>query len=184
MNTMKRSKLYYYLGVAGALVVPALSVAAVNIPNVFSAGDTVSSSKMNENFTTLRDAINTLESQVEDLQAELDEARTAAGYITLSNGDHLPYYRKVLNGTRSGSTTTLAHGISGNPATERRFLGCDVVVNYNSGGPRQTQNMNSTSGASTPTYCDMDDTNLIIAWYNSGALDFQVSLFYTNDPIE
>src|SRR5262245_56806458 len=154
---MKYPKLYYYLGIVGALGVPALAVAAVNIPHVFHAGDEVSSSGMNENFSTLADAVNALEAQLATLEADLDDARSAAGYITLQSGDQQPYYRKVLKGTRSGSTTTLPHGIPGNPATERRFLGCEVMVNYEESGPRQTMNLNTGSGSLTPNYCDMDD---------------------------
>jgi len=182
---MKHSKLYNYLGIAGALAVPALAIAAVNIPNVFNAGDTVSASAMNQNFTVLKNAHDALETQVATLQTQLTEARAAAGYITQASGKTIPYYRKVLKGTRSSATTTtLAHGIQGNPATQRRFLGCEITVNYDNNGPRQTINLNSSSGGSTPLYCDMDDTNLSIAWYYSGALEFQVSLLYTTQPLD
>jgi hypothetical protein len=125
-----------------------------------------------------------LEQQVADLRDELEEARAAAGYITLNNGTKLPYYRKVFTGTRTSTTTTIAHGISGNPASERRFIGCEVVVNYESAGLRQTLNLNSASGASTPTWCDMDDSELIIGWYNDSERDYQVSLEYTLDPLQ
>ena len=181
---MTDSKIYRYLGITGALLAPTLAVAATQIPHVFQTGDPVSSSEMNANFSSLGNAVDMLEQQLAGLQAELDEARTAAGHITLSNGTRVPYYRKVLKATRSGTTTTIPHGITGNPASERRFIGCEVMVNYDSNGPRQTSALNIASGASTATYCDMDDTTLLVNWYNSGALEFQISLLYTAEPLD
>ncbi len=181
---MTDTKIYRYLGIAGALLVPTFAVAATQIPYVFQAGDPVSATEMNANFSTLDGAVNNLEEHLSDLQAELAEARAAAGYITLANGTRVPYYRKLLKGTRTSATTTLAHGISGNPATERRFIGCEVMVNYDSGGPRQTVALNVNSGASTATYCDMDDTTLLVNWYNTSTREFQVSLLYTTQPLE
>jgi hypothetical protein len=95
----------------------------------------------------------------------------------------VPYFRKVMKMTRTGATTTIAHGISGNPATERRFIGCEVLRNYDSGGPRQTINLNSSSGASTAQWCDMDDTSLVVSFYNATEAEFLVSLLYTAEPI-
>lgn len=65
---MKHSKLYTYLGIAGALLVPAFAVAAVEIPNVFEGGDPVSASQMNENFAAMAEAIEALEEKVEALE--------------------------------------------------------------------------------------------------------------------
>ena len=65
---MKNSKIYTYLGIAGALLVPALAVAAIDIPNVFAGGEPVSASQMNENFEAMADAIDTLETKVEALE--------------------------------------------------------------------------------------------------------------------
>ncbi|HEY6725928.1 MAG TPA: hypothetical protein VI197_17965 [Polyangiaceae bacterium] len=65
---MKQSKLYTHLGIAGALLVPALAVAAVEIPNVFEGGDPVSASQMNENFEAMADAIDALEARVEKFE--------------------------------------------------------------------------------------------------------------------
>lgn len=65
---MKHSKLYTHLGIAGALLIPALAVAAVEIPNVFEGGDPVSASEMNENFEVMANAIEALEAKVETLE--------------------------------------------------------------------------------------------------------------------
>ena len=179
---MKRAKVYHHLGILGALALPGLAVAAVEIPNVFSAGDPVSSSAMNENFSSVGASIEALQTTVASLQGELDEARSAAGYITLANGASAPYFRKVVKLTRTGAITTVPHGISGSPATERRFIGCEVTRNYDSNGPRQTVNLNSASGASTAEWCDMDDTNLVVSFYNATEAEFLVSLLYTAEP--
>ena len=174
--------------IASALLFAAgfVALSAHSVPDLveFKAGDSVSAAAFNTNFNNIADSIAALDDQVADLQNELDEARSAAGYITLKNGKKLPYYRKVFTGTRTSTTTTIAHGISGNPATERRFIGCEVVVNYDSSGPRQTLNLNTPSGASTPTWCDMDDTDLLVGWYDGSSRDYQVSLEYTLDPLE
>ena len=65
---MKHSKLYTHLGIAGALLIPALAVAAVEIPNVFEGGNPVSASEMNDNFKAMADAIDALEAKVETLE--------------------------------------------------------------------------------------------------------------------
>src|SRR6187549_957891 len=77
---MKHSKVYTYLGIAGALLVPAFAVASVEIPNVFEGGNPVSASEMNENFEVMADALEALEAKVETLEnaglqapIELDE---------------------------------------------------------------------------------------------------------------
>jgi len=66
---MKHAKLYTYLGIAGALLVPAIAVAAIEIPNVFEGGDPVSASEMNENFEVMASAIEVLEHKVEALES-------------------------------------------------------------------------------------------------------------------
>jgi hypothetical protein len=181
---MRSPKIYPYFGVAGAIAVPALAIAAVEIPNVFQAGDAVSASQMNANFQSIAAPVEALQAQVATLQADLAEAQSVAGYLTQPNGSVVPYYLKVLTGTKTSTVTTLAHGIPGSPATQRRFIGCEVVVNYNSSGPRQTLNLNSPTGPSTPNWCDMDDTNLVIGWHDPAERAFQVSLLYLGSPIQ
>src|SRR6187551_3215285 len=63
------SKLYTHLGMAGALLIPALAVAAVDIPHMFKGGDRVSASEMNQNFEAMAEAIEALEAKVEALES-------------------------------------------------------------------------------------------------------------------
>jgi hypothetical protein len=70
-----------WLGVAGALLLPPLAVAALEIPNTFSAGDPISASQMNDNFQTVK-------AKVEELEGLLGTHATTEAWIapTLLNG--------------------------------------------------------------------------------------------------
>lgn len=68
---MKYSRSYTHLGIAGALLIPTLAVAAVDIPNVFEGGDPVSAAEMNENFDTVAMAVDALETSVGALEARI-----------------------------------------------------------------------------------------------------------------
>ncbi len=61
---MKEAKSWRWLGVVGALLLPALAVAAVGIPNTFSAGDVISASEMNENFDAVKAKMDELEAKL------------------------------------------------------------------------------------------------------------------------
>ena len=61
---MKEVKSWRWLGVAGALIVPTLAVAALQIPNTFSPGDRISASEMNENFAAVKTKVDALEAQL------------------------------------------------------------------------------------------------------------------------
>lgn len=64
---MKGSNLkHFFLG--AALVASGLWAAAVTIPNTFSAGEVISSAKMNANFATLKAATDTLEGKATTLE--------------------------------------------------------------------------------------------------------------------
>ncbi|MDD9968650.1 MAG: hypothetical protein OXR73_20585 [Myxococcales bacterium] len=122
-----------------------------------------------------------LEAKLATLQSELDELREAAGYITLPDNRRVPYYRKLIRATKNSTRETIAHGIPGNPATTRRFIGCEYMVNHSPNG--QTTNVNSQSGASTLSFCDLDDTNLTTEWASATSREYQVSLIYTKVPL-
>jgi hypothetical protein len=59
-----------WLGTGLALLVPALAVGALALPHQFKAGTPVSASAINENFSTLTDAIDSLVTSVEQLQGK------------------------------------------------------------------------------------------------------------------
>jgi len=59
-----------WLGTGLALLVPALAVGALALPHKFKAGTPVSAAAMNENFSTLTDAIDSLVTSVEQLQGK------------------------------------------------------------------------------------------------------------------
>ena len=49
------------LGVAGALLLPALAVAAFSVPHSFSAGEVISSQQMNSNFAAIKTELEALQ---------------------------------------------------------------------------------------------------------------------------
>jgi hypothetical protein len=57
------------LGVAGAVLLPALAIAAFDIPNSFTAGTVISSSKVNRNFEAVADELTALQNRVAALEA-------------------------------------------------------------------------------------------------------------------
>lgn len=126
---MKHSKLYTYLGITGALLVPALAVAAIEIPNVFEGGDPVSASEMNQNFEALADALEQLEEKVEKLEgAGLQAPVEAAQFPGPFTGLEV-VYRAVTDGVMSvaaaGDTprsTAVRFDLS---STEDGALNCD-----------------------------------------------------------
>lgn len=62
------------LGIVGAVCIPAATVAALEIPNRFEAGDPVSASSMNENFDAVKAEVEALQTAVDELQDELANA--------------------------------------------------------------------------------------------------------------
>ena len=78
---MKHIKIVRWIGVAGAVLVPALAVAALEIPNTFAAGQRVSAAEMNANFAAL-------DAKVEELETRLNQHATNEAWIapTLLNG--------------------------------------------------------------------------------------------------
>ena len=72
-------KLARWLGVAGALLVPAVAVAVLDIPNTFSAGQTVSAALMNANFAAIK-------SKVEELEGDL-ASRSVNTWVELPNSN-------------------------------------------------------------------------------------------------
>ncbi len=75
---------------------------AVTIPNTFADGDVVSSSKMNQNFQALKNAVDTLEAKVaalETAKADLESklAAVTAGSLALPSRDGALGYYQALN---------------------------------------------------------------------------------------
>jgi hypothetical protein len=68
------------VGIALAVCVPALAVAAVELPHVFKAGEKVSAAEMNENFEALQ-------AKLQELEQRLDAEKTHVAYDTLSPFD-------------------------------------------------------------------------------------------------
>ena len=64
-SKMKKTAIYRGIGIAGALFVPALAIAAFTVPNTFVAETVISASAMNQNFDAVA-------SELELLQARLD----------------------------------------------------------------------------------------------------------------
>src|SRR5688572_27783903 len=108
---MKHSKLYTHLGIAGALLVPALAVAAVEIPNVFEGGDPVSASQMNENFQVMTDAIEALEARVEKFENAGLQAPIALNTHTGPLADLRNVYQVHTDGVMSARG--MGEGLSG-----------------------------------------------------------------------
>lgn len=177
-----RTKSWVAVAVVGASVLLVSRVRAVGNLVHFSAGDPVSAADFNSNFDTLHGAIEDLEGELVTLQADLTEARSAAGYLTAPDGATMPYYRKVIQATKASTSTTIAHGVSGSPATERRFVSCQVVTNYAT--DKQDIPYNTTDGASGLFWCDLDDTNVSITWATATSMPYQVVLEYVKTPLD
>ena len=133
---MKHAKLYTYLGIAGALLVPAIAVAAIEIPNVFEGGDPVSASEMNENFEVMASAIEVLEHKVEALESAglqppvlLDEYEAPQTDLIVKyqvHTDGIMTARSMGNGYTS---TTVRFSVSDDPdALEPCFDNCTVAL--------------------------------------------------------
>lgn len=164
--------------VASAFLAPTLGK---TIPQLirFSAGDPVGATDFNSNFTTLRTAVQNLEDQVAALQAEVAATRSTAGRITLPNGESIEVRRKLLVGTKSATTVTLPHGIPNNPATQRRFLGCEIIGD---GLDVQAINLAGQLGSQAANWCEFSDTELELTWVTAGTVTFQVIVDYTEVP--
>lgn len=127
---MKHSKLYTYLGIAGALLVPALAVATVEIPNVFEGGQTVSASKMNDNFTVMANAINALEAKVETLENAGLQMPIEIGKYSSTISDLVVVYQVHTDGVMTASVAG-GNGVSAAAvrfdisSTEEGALNCD-----------------------------------------------------------
>jgi len=168
------------LMVAGVLTAAFLApTLGKTIPQLlqFSPGDPVSASAFNTNFTTLRTAVQNLEEKVSTLETELAEARATAGHITLSNGEAVAVRRKLLTGSKTTTSTTLAHGIPGNPASQRRILGCEVIGDA---AGIQAVNLAGQLGAQSANWCEFNDTEVEITWATAGPITFQVIIDYTD----
>jgi len=105
---MKHIKIMRWLGVGGALLVPALAVAALNIPNTFAAGDPVSAAEMNANF----DAVKAKVEELEALQGTSVQAPVGLSMAAFYCGSTCP---AAANGTiesvehSAGSGLYVAH---------------------------------------------------------------------------
>jgi hypothetical protein len=175
------TKILVATAVFGAGVLLVGRVRAVGTMIRFMPGDPVSAADFNANFDELHDAIADLEGELVTVKADLTEARSVAGYTTLPDGSTAPFYRKVLQGTKSSTTTTIAHGVPDAPATHRRFLSCVVSTNNET---EQTVPINTDTGASGTYWFDFDDTNLTISWVTATTMPYQVVLEYVKTPLD
>ena len=66
---MKR--IHSVLGIMSAVCIPVATVAALEIPNTFEAGDPVSASSMNANFDAVKAEVEALQTTVQELKDEL-----------------------------------------------------------------------------------------------------------------
>jgi len=69
---MKRPPSVRVLGILGALLVPALAVAAFNLPHAFSQGELLTAANLNNNF-------NAIKAELESLQARVATLETNSG---------------------------------------------------------------------------------------------------------
>jgi hypothetical protein len=107
-STKKR---WRWLGVAGALFVPAVAVAAVTLPFTFTPGTPVRASEVNANFAALKEAVDVLQAQGPDYLSAGPAAgtRPSAGTADIttyvSSGTGFPGQNVVslVTGARTGT---------------------------------------------------------------------------------
>lgn len=168
-------KVLIVTGVLGAaFLAPTL---ARSIPELvsFKAGTPISAGDFNTNFDTLRSAISDLEAQVATLESELNEARAKSGSLEAPNGSTVSVLRKVITGTKSAMTTVLPHGIPDNPATARRIVGCQVIVDAEG---EQSINYATTVGSHASLWCEVTDTEVEVAWATATTVSYQIVIDY------
>jgi hypothetical protein len=78
------NRIHAQLGIAGALLLPAAAV-ALTTPNLFSNGDVLSASDLNENFSAIEAEVNALRSDVTALQSALDSKASSGAVISLQS---------------------------------------------------------------------------------------------------
>lgn len=101
-------KAYRILGVIGAILLPGAAIAALDIPNVFSEGDVISSSEMNQNFTAVKTSVDALEDRIAVLEAHLAATQGPANWVSVEND--------LLNDWRKWSSAFVDTGYTKNAA--------------------------------------------------------------------
>lgn len=147
---------------AGLVVCAFFAGMAVNaLPsfNTFSDGERIYADDMNDNFTQI-------------MEWARDQEQVA-GYLTKDNGATVPFYRKIVTGVKGATvdsnTDSLPHGLgSYDIASQRRVVGCEVVVNYTGGA---TTALNLTAGSATAAWCDFTDTEVEVEWVTTTPQD-------------
>ena len=71
--------------VGASLVTVSIAVAAVNIPNTFTAGQPIKAAEVNANFSSLKSAVDTLEAGKFTSGLDADRAQNSAIIATSSN---------------------------------------------------------------------------------------------------
>jgi hypothetical protein len=194
---------YRYLGILGALLIPAVAIAALQIPNTFHAGDPLSASALNANFaavqteanaigadlTSVKDGISgfdfagasteltALRAEVDQLKADADARADIAGYVTMPDEiAPVPFYRKVLKGHKDSDLTTIPHGLDANAIKDGRVLFCKVqTLDYSTWANFQGT---AAGGSSAVQWCYLHDDVVEISWVTTGAREFRVLLDY------
>jgi hypothetical protein len=66
---MKKSSWPRYVGVIGAMLVPALVIAAFNIPHAFQTGEVLKADSLNTNFNAVKQELESLQARVSTLES-------------------------------------------------------------------------------------------------------------------
>jgi hypothetical protein len=65
---MKKRPIVHYVGVGLALLVPALAVAAFNVPHGFMSGEVLTAQNLNDNFNAVKQELEALQARVTTLE--------------------------------------------------------------------------------------------------------------------
>ena len=82
---MKNRPIVRYLGVGLALLVPALAIAAFNIPHGFMSGEVLTAQSLNDNFSAVKQELESLQARVaalENTHATKTDLQAVQGRVT------------------------------------------------------------------------------------------------------
>jgi hypothetical protein len=95
---MKRSRTVKILGLAAALLVPALAIAAFQVPHTYNPGDVLKADDLKVNFNALSSEIDSLRARLAAVESSTMALSTTTGTLTTTTN--------TLSTTTSGLTTT------------------------------------------------------------------------------
>ncbi len=106
------TRIHTPLGIAGALLVPAAAI-ALTTPNIFSDGDVLTASDLNENFQAMEAEINSLRADVTALQSALNGKASTTSVSSLQTSvSSLDGELNVLDGEVSSLQSDVAGVVS------------------------------------------------------------------------